>query len=125
MSENEVGNVVLGAAMKVHSALGPGLLESAYEVCLAHEIGKHKLVVTRQLALPISYDGLLLDTGYRLDLLVDDRVIVELKSVEKFAPIHSAQLLSYLKLSGLKLGYLLNFNVVHMRDGIKRIVNGL
>ena len=125
MGENEVGDVILGAAMKVHSALGPGLLESAYEVCLAHEIGKHKLAVTRQLALPISYDGIQLDTGYRLDLLVDDCVIVELKAIEKFAPIHTAQVLSYLRLSGLRLGYLLNFNVVHMRDGIKRIANGL
>jgi len=125
MSENEVGDIILGAAMKVHSALGPGLLESAYEVCLAHEIGKHGLVVTRQQALPISYDGIQMDTGYRLDLLVDDCVIVELKAVEKFAPIHTAQVLCYLKLSDLKLGYLLNFNVVHMRDGIKRIANGL
>ena len=125
MSENEVGDIILGAAMKVHSALGPGLLESAYEVCLAHEIGKHGLAVTRQQALPISYDGIQLDTGYRLDLLVNDCVIVELKAIEKFAPIHTAQVLSYLKLSDLKLGYLLNFNVVHMRDGIKRIANGL
>ena len=83
MGENEVGDVILGAAMKVHSALGPGLLESAYEVCLAHEIGKHKLAVTRQLALPISYDGIQLDTGYRLDLLVDDCVIVEFKGHRK------------------------------------------
>ena len=125
MGGNEVGDIILGAAMKVHSALGPGLLESAYEVCLAHEIGKHGLAVIRQQALPIFYDGIQLDTGYRLDLLVDDCVIVELKAIEKFAPIHTARLLSYLKLSGLKLAYLLNFNVVHMRDGIKRIANGL
>jgi GxxExxY protein len=125
MIENEVGDTLLGAAMKVHSALGPGLLESAYETCLVHELGKRGLNVKRQVALPLIFDGIKLDAGYRLDLLLNDRIIVELKSVDKFLPIHTAQLLSYLKLSGLKLGYLLNFNVVHMRDGIKRIANGL
>lgn len=125
MSENEVGDALLGAAMKVHSVLGPGLLESAYETCLAHELGKRGLDVQRQVALPLTYDGIKLDAGYRLDLLINDRIIVELKSVDKFLPIHTAQLLSYLKLSSLKLGYLLNFNVVHMRDGIKRIANSL
>ena len=125
MSENEVGDVILGATMKVHSALGPGLLESAYEACLVHELGKRGMDVKRQVALPLIYDGIKLDAGYRLDLLINDRIILELKSVEMFLPIHMAQLLSYLKLSGLKLGYLLNFNVVHMRDGIKRIANGL
>jgi GxxExxY protein len=125
MNENEVGDALLGAAMKVHSVLGPGLLESAYETCLVHELGQRGLDVKRQVALPLIYDGIKLDAGYRLDLLINDRIIVELKSVDKFLPIHTAQLLSYLKLSGLKLGYLLNFNVVHMREGIKRIANGL
>ncbi len=125
MSENEEGDILLGAAMKVHSVLGPGLLESAYETCLVHELDKRGLDVKRQVALPLIYDGIKLDAGYRLDLLINDRIIVELKSVDKFLPIHVAQLLSYLKLSDLKLGYLLNFNVVHMRDGIKRIANGL
>lgn len=125
MIENEVGDALLGASMKVHSVLGPGLLESAYETCLVHELAKRGLDVQRQVALPLIYDGIQLDAGYRLDLLISDRIIVELKSVDKFLPIHTAQLLSYLKLSGLKLGYLLNFNVVHMRDGIKRIANGL
>ncbi len=125
MNENEIGDTLLGAAIKVHSALGPGLLESAYETCLVHEIGQRGLNVRRQVALPLIYDGIKLDAGYRLDLLINDQVIVELKSVEKFLPLHTAQLLSYLKLSGLKLGYLLNFNVAHMRDGIKRIVNGM
>jgi len=125
MNENEIGDTLLGAAIKVHSALGPGLLESAYETCLVHEIGQRGLNVRRQVALPLIYDGIKLDVGYRLDLLINDQVIVELKSVEKFLPLHTAQLLSYLKLSGLKLGYLLNFNVAHMRDGIKRIVNGM
>ncbi len=125
MIENEVGDALLGAAMKVHSVLGPGLLESAYETCLVHELGKRGLDIQRQVALPLIYDGIKLDAGYRLDLLINDRIIVELKSVDKFLPIHTAQLLSYLKLSDLKLGYLLNFNIVHMRDGIKRIANGL
>lgn len=123
--ENEVGDALLGASMKVHSVLGPGLLESAYETCLVHELAKRGLDIQRQVALPLIYDGIQLDAGYRLDLLINDRIIVELKSVDKFLPIHTAQLLSYLKLSGLKLGYLLNFNVVHMRDGIKRIANSL
>ncbi len=125
MNENEIGDTLLGAAIKVHSALGPGLLESAYETCLVHEIGQRGLNVRRQVALPLIYDGIKLDAGYRLDLLINDQVIVELRSVEKFLPLHTTQLLSYLKLSGLKLGYLLNFNVAHMRDGIKRIVNGM
>jgi len=123
--EERVGKRIIAEAMKVHSALGCGLLESAYEVCLAYELEKNGLDVKRQVALPVVYDGLKLDAGYRLDLLVGDCVIVELKAVEKLAPIHTAQLLSYLKLSGCKLGFLLNFNVIHMRDGIKRIVNGL
>jgi GxxExxY protein len=120
-----VGRLVLSCAMKVHSALGCGLLESAYETCLAYELAKEDMAVARQVALPIVYQGVRLDAGYRLDLLVGDSVIVEVKAVEKFAPVHTAQLLSYLKLSGHKLGFLLNFNVVHMRDGIKRIVNNL
>ncbi|MDP3483753.1 MAG: GxxExxY protein [Sulfuricella sp.] len=123
--EERVGKQIIAEAMKVHSALGCGLLESAYEVCLAYELEKNGLEVKRQVALPVVYDGLKLDAGYRLDLLVGDCVIVELKAVEKLAPIHTAQLLSYLKLSGHKLGFILNFNVIHMRDGIKRIVNGL
>jgi GxxExxY protein len=125
MNENEIGDIVLGGAMKVHSALGPGLLESAYEICLAHEITKQGLSIKQQVLLPVQYNGLKLDAGYRLDLLVHNKVIVELKAVEKLLPIHMAQLLSYLKLSGSSLGYLLNFNVVHMKDGIKRIVNKL
>lgn len=123
MAENDVGERILGCAMKVHSVLGPGLLESAYEVCLAHEMSKAGLEVGRQVALPVIYDEIELDAGYRLDLLVNNAVIVELKVVEKLLPIHTAQLLSYLKLSNRKLGYLLNFNVIHMRDGIKRVVN--
>jgi len=111
--------------MKVHSAMGPGLLETAYESCLAYELAKQKLKVERQVVLPIEYDAMKMDAGYRLDLLINDKVIIELKTVEKLLPIHMAQLLTYLKLGGYKLGFLLNFNVVHMRDGIKRMVNGL
>ena len=123
MGENDLGDTILGCAIKVHSALGPGLLESTYEVCLVHELSKAGLTVARQVALPVVYDNMELDAGYRIDLLVSDIVILELKVVEKLLPIHTAQLLSYLKLSKRKLGYLLNFNSVHMRDGIKRVVN--
>ena len=125
MSENEIGEAVIAAAMRVHTALGPGLLESVYEACLAHELTKHGMSVKRQVVVPVHYDGLELESGLRLDLLVNDRVVVELKCVDRFAPIHTAQLLSYLKLSKCRLGYLLNFNVVHLREGIKRLVNGL
>ena len=125
MSPNEVSGQIVDAAMKVHSALGPGLLESAYEGCLAHELRKRGLKVAVQVALPVVYEGVNIDVGYRIDLLVEDLVIVELKSVDKLAPIHEAQLLTYLKLSGKRLGLLMNFNVVHLKDGIKRMVNRL
>ena len=114
---------VVDAAMKVHSALGPGLLESAYETCLKHELLKRGLEVKSQVELPVWYDGVRLDAGYRIDLLVSDAIVVELKSVDKIAPIHEAQLLSYLKLSNLQVGLLMNFNVIHLKDGIKRMVN--
>lgn len=121
---NEVGEQVIGAAIRVHSSLGPGLLESAYEICLHHELSKLGLDVQRQLPLPIVYDGVKLDAGYRLDLVVN-RVVLELKTVDKLQPIHTAQLLSYLRLGDYKLGYLLNFHVLSMRDGIKRVANNL
>ena len=123
MAGKDLGDTILGCAMKVHSALGPGLLESTYDICLAHELEKSGLIVARQVALPVTYDNIELDAGYRIDMLVSNIVILELKAVEKLLPIHTAQLLSYLKLSKRKLGYLLNFNVVHMRDGIKRVAN--
>jgi len=122
MNEEEIGKVVLDCAYKVHTRLGPGLLESAYEACLAYELSKH-VVVVRQVDLPIEYDGQRIEAGYRFDLLVADRVVVELKAVEKLSDVHMAQILSYLKLGGYRLGYLLNFNVRSMRDGVKRIVN--
>lgn len=125
VGEEEIGRAILDSGMKVHTALGPGLLESAYEACLAHEIRKRGLRVETQVALPIVYDGERLEAGYRIDLLVEDAVLAEVKAVEKLLPIHGAQLLSYLRLGDRKLGYLLNFNVLHLKDGIKRIVNGL
>jgi GxxExxY protein len=125
MTENEIGSVLLTAAMKVHSTLVPGLLEGAYELCLCYELEKHGLYVRKQIGLPAKYEDLRIETAYRVDLLVNDRVVVELKAVEVVLPVHRAQLLSYLRLGGFKLGYLLNFNVLHMRDGIVRLVNGL
>lgn len=121
---NDVGKQVIGAAIKVHSTLGHGLLESAYEICLHHELAKLGLDVQRQQPLPVVYDGVKLDAGYRLDLIVQG-VVLELKTVDKLLPIHTAQLLSYLRLGNYKLGYLLNFHVLSMRDGIKRVANNL
>ena len=125
MTENDIGRLVIGAAIKVHSALGPGLLESAYQTCLAYEIDKVGLTVRSQVVIPLHYEELSVDNGYRLDLLVGDAVVVELKAVETVHPVHRGQLLSYLRLGGFKLGYLINFNVVRLRDGITRMVNGL
>ena len=125
MTENDIGQAVIAAAMKVHSAVGPGLLEGAYELCRAHELTRSGLLVRRQVSIPIRYDDLTIDNGYRIDLLVHERVVVELKALETVLPVHRGQLLSYLRLGGFKLGYLLNFNVAHMRDGITRMVNGL
>jgi len=122
---NEVSGQIIDASMKVHSVLGPGLLEGAYEACLQYELTRRGLGVKSQLLLPVQYDGTQVDAGYRLDLLVEDLVIVELKAVERLAAIHEAQLLTYLKLSGKKVGLLLNFNVVQMKEGIRRMVNKL
>ncbi|HCA59413.1 MAG TPA: GxxExxY protein [Blastocatellia bacterium] len=123
MEVDSITEKIIGCAIKVHRALGPGLLEKTYEVCLAHEIVKEGLVVRRQVELPVIYDGLRLDAGYRIDLLVEERVIVELKTVEQFHPIHEAQLISYLKLSNLKVGLLINFNVTMLKSGVKRLMN--
>jgi GxxExxY protein len=125
VTEEEIGRTIIGAAIKVHSAVGPGLLESAYETCLLYELEKQNLPVKRQVLISIRYEDLTIDNGYRIDLLVGERVVVELKAVETVLPVHRAQLLSYLRLGGFKLGYLLNFHVAHMRDGIARIVNRL
>ena len=125
MTEEQIGHALIGAAIKIHSVLGPGLLESVYEACLVYELEKLRLDTARQAAVPLRYDGLVLDNGYRIDLLVEGLVVVELKSIETVLPVHRGQLLSYLRLGGFKLGYLLNFNVAQMRDGILRMVNGL
>jgi GxxExxY protein len=117
-----VGKVVLDAVFKVHSALGPGLLESVYETCTAFEARESGLQVTTQVALPVTYRDIKMDAGLRLDMLVEDCVIVEFKLVETMNPIYDAQLITYLKLTGIRLGFLINFNVVHLKDGIKRIV---
>jgi GxxExxY protein len=125
VSENEIGTAIIASAVKVHSAVGAGLLESAYETCLLYELEKQGLAVQRQVLIPLRYEDLTIDNGYRVDLLVENRVVVELKALETILPVHRAQLLSYLRLGGFKLGYLLNFNVARMRDGIVRLVNGL
>ena len=125
MTENDIGTAIIASAMTVHSAVGPGLLESAYETCLLYELEKQCIPVRRQVLIPIRYADLTIDNGYRIDLLVGDRVVVELKTVEPVLPVHRGQLLSYLKLGGFKLGYLLNFNVAHLRDGIVRMVNNI
>lgn len=125
MTENEIGEIVIGAAIKVHSVVGPGLLESTYETCLAYEMEKRDVQIRKQVLLPVQYEELTVDDGYRIDILVEDKVVVELKAVTAILPVHRGQLLTYLRLGGFKLGYLLNFHVPHMRDGIVRMVNGL
>src|SRR3990172_10464022 len=120
---NKITEAIIGAAIEVHRALGPGLLESAYVVCLVYELRQRGFNVLEQAPLPLVYKEVTLDCGYRLDLLVNDAVIVEVKSVESLAPIHEAQLLSYLKLADCKLGLLINFNVKMLKHGIKRLAN--
>jgi len=120
---NEITEAIIGAAIAVHRELGPGLLESAYEACLTYELAERKLKVERQKGLPVTYHGVQLDCGYRIDLLVEEQVVVELKTVERLEPIHEAQLLSYLKLSGCKVGLLINFNVKVLKNGIRRLVH--
>ncbi len=114
---------IVDSAFKVHTSLGPGLLESAYEACLEHELKKRGYAVERQKPQPVQYDGLLIEVGYRLDLLVNDSIIIELKAIEQLAPIHQAQLMTYLKLSKKSLGFLINFNVPLLKNGIRRIAN--
>jgi len=125
MSENELSNKVIGFAVKIHSTLGPGLLESSYEECMFYEINKSGLLVEKQKMLPLIYEEVKLDAGYRLDLIVEKKLILEIKSVENLNDVYFAQLLTYLKLSGCKLGLLMNFNVKLMKDGIRRVVNNL
>ena len=121
MQDSELTGRVIGCAMRVHSALWPGLLESAYRVCLLHDLRKNGLNAQSEVVLPVVYDGVRLDAGYRLDIVVEETVVLELKAVEQLAPIHKAQLISYLRLGSFPLGLLINFNVVHLKDGIKRV----
>ena len=121
---NQVSGAIVNSAMRVHSLLGPGLLESAYDACLTHELRKRGFRVDTQVGLPVVYDGEKLDLGYRIDLLVENLIIVEVKCVEAIHPAHEAQLLSYLRLSGKSVGLLINFHVARLKDGIKRMVDG-
>ena len=118
----ELTNSILKCAYKVHCALGPGLLESAYEECLHYEIEKTGLLVIKQKPMPLVYEERKLDLGYRIDLFVEDKVVIEVKSVDCLNPVHLAQILTYLKLSGCRIGYLINFNVKSLKDGIKRVI---
>jgi len=124
MNENEIGKIIIDAAVKVHKELGPGLLETVYEVIFAHELERRGLSVKRQVGIPIEYQGIKFDEGFRADILVENRVIIELKSVESVNKAHKKQVLTYLRLTGCKLGYLLNFGEAFMKDGISRIING-
>lgn len=119
----EIAKAILDSAYQVHTALGTGLLESVYEACLLHELKIRGINVKSQVTLPVIYKGMKVDSGFRLDLLVDGSVVVEIKSAEGISPVYSAQLLTYLRLSNIHLGFLINFNVIHLRDGIKRIIN--
>lgn len=118
----ELTSSILHCAYKVHTALGPGLLESAYEECLQFELDKAGLIVAKQKPMPLVYEGKKLDLGYRIDLLVDDKVIIEIKSVEVLNPVHMAQLMTYLKLSNCRIGFLINFNVLSLKEGIQRVI---
>ena len=124
MTENELSRITFDAGIKVHKALGPGLLESAYEECLFYELKKTGLLVEKQKALPLIYEDVKLDAGYRIDLLVEKKLVIEIKSVEALNDLHLAQILTYLKLSDCKLGLLINFNTVLFKNGVKRVING-
>ncbi|QBN19433.1 GxxExxY protein [Flavobacterium nackdongense] len=125
MTENEISKLVFESALKVHKILGPGLLESAYEECMFYELKKSNLKVEKQKALPLVYEEVKLDVGYRIDIIVEDKFIVEIKSVEALNDVHLAQLLTYLRLSDCKLGLLINFNVKLLKEGVRRVVNGI
>ncbi|MCE7056326.1 GxxExxY protein [Algoriphagus sp. AGSA1] len=125
MIENEISSKIIGAAIEVHKQLGPGLLESSYEKCLAFELSQIGLTIQTQVPVPVLYKGIKLDVCYRLDILVEEKVIIEVKTVSEMAAIHKAQLLTYLKLMGIKLGLLINFNSIKLIDGVKRVANNL
>ncbi|MEW6606303.1 MAG: GxxExxY protein [bacterium] len=125
MNENELSRIIVDSCLKIHKELGPGLLESVYEEVLFYELTKHNLMCERQVEIPVIYENLKMDIGFRVDIIVERKVIIELKSVENIMPVHKKQLLTYLKLTGMKLGLLINFNVELIKDGITRIVNKL
>jgi GxxExxY protein len=125
MNLEELGNLIIGAAIRIHRALGPGLLESAYQKCLEYELCKLGLHVDCELVIPVQYEAVRIDVGYRIDMLIEESIIVENKTVERILPIHEAQLLTYLKMKKCSIGYLLNWNVPLLKDGIKRMVNNL
>lgn len=124
MSENDISKIVFESALKIHRILGPGLLESAYEECMFYELKKYNLKVEKQKQLPLVYEEVKLDAGYRIDIIIEDKFIVEIKSVESLNDVHLAQLLTYLRLSNCKLGLLINFNVDLLKNGVKRVING-
>ena len=124
MDENEISKIVFESALKIHKVLGPGLLESAYEECLFYELKKSGLKVEKQKQLPLVYEEVRLDVGYRIDIIIEDKFIVEIKSVEALTDVHLAQLLTYLRLSNCKLGLLINFNVSLLKNGVRRVING-
>ena len=124
MDENEISKIVFESALKIHKVLGPGVLESAYEECLFYELKKYDLKVEKQKQLPLIYEEVRLDGGYRIDIIIEDKFIVEVKSVEALTDVHLAQLLTYLKLSNCKLGLLINFNVSLLKNGVRRVING-
>ncbi|MBL7994975.1 GxxExxY protein [bacterium] len=124
MTENEIASKIIGLAIEVHKALGPGLLESAYQECLYYKIGKSGMMVEKEKPIPVVFEEVKLDCGYRLDLLVEKKMVIEIKSVEALNDIHLAQILTYLKLGNFKLGLLINFNVLVLKSGIKRVING-
>jgi GxxExxY protein len=125
MTENELSNRVIGLAIEVHSALGPGLLESSYKECLFYKIGNSGLYVEKEKPMPLVFEQVKLDCGYRIDLLVENKLVIEIKSVEALNNVHLAQTLTYMKLGNYKLGLLMNFNVVKLKEGIKRVINGI
>jgi GxxExxY protein len=122
MTADELSNIIIGCAIEVHKTLGPGMLESSYEECLDYELKKKGLITKRQLPVPVIYKEVKLDCGYRLDLLVEDKVIIEIKSVDKLIPIHQSQLLTYMRFANIKLGLLINFNVRFLKDGLDRLI---
>ncbi len=125
MTENEIANKVIGSAIEVHKALGPGLLESAYKECLYYKLIREGLVAEKEKPMPLVFEGVKLECGYRMDILVENKLVIEIKSVEALNDVHLAQTLTYMKLGGFKLGLLMNFNVIMLKNGIKRVANGI